>query len=685
MQYSTNKAFIRRLVVLLVVFAGSQSAWSSDHTAVPRPVLPHLNLSLAPEFPRDAAWVNTDQPLSLRQLRGKIVLLDFWTYGCINCLHILPALKRLEATFARELVVLGIHTAKYDHERVRAHLQQAIDRHGITHPVMHDRDQRMWNAYRVSGWPTQILIDPTGRVMQGFLGEHHEERIAELIRETITSHRQQGTLVEAPLSALVVSELAMPESRDTPLRYPSKVAVDTASSRLIVADTNHHRLVLASLEGVVIAVIGSGRAGMVDGVFATAAFRQPQGMALQGDDLYVADTGNHAVRRVDFAQGTVATVLGSGQQARTLNVPGYGRAVALNSPWALYRHGPALYIAMAGSHQIWHADLTTGYAEPFAGSGSEAWVDDRHLDAAFGQPSGLAGDGHRLYVADTEVNALRVLSLASDGMTTTAAGGGLFTFGDRDGPGQMVRLQHPQGVAVSDEGVFVADTYNHKIKQFDPASGDVHTLAGTGTSGYRDGSLDQAQFDEPGGLSAGDGKLYVADTNNHCVRAIDLGAGSVSTLAFKGLTSPPESDELAEDDLVETMKLDRQVFPALSRTTARIQLHPPAGWKVNAGAPGRLTVTIDGDAVGVAAGHHTGRTLRPMPAQVTVPLNVAQAGTSALVRVDLAFVLCRSGDEGVCVPRQIAWEIPVQSANWAARADLLLHDRMASILKEFGE
>ncbi len=665
---------------VLLALAGPQLAQSADRASAPSLALPRMNLVPAPEFPADAEWVNTDQPLSLRQLRGKVVLLDFWTYGCINCLHILPDLKRLEATVARELVVIGIHTAKYDHESARAHIQQAIHRHGITHPVMNDRDSRMWNAYRVSGWPTQILIDPAGRVLQGFIGEHHRERIARLITETIAYHRQ--SLRDTPLPALT-----MPEQRDTPLRYPGKVVVDTASSRLVVADTNHHRLVLASLAGDVITTIGSGQAGTVDGAFATATFRQPQGVVFQGDALYVADTGNHVVRRVDLSQGVVETVLGSGQQARTLNVPGHGRAVALNSPWALYRHDQSLYMAMAGSHQIWHADLTTGYAEPFAGTGREAWVDDTHIDAAFGQPSGLAGDGQRLYVADTEVNALRALSLDSDGVTTTVAGGGLFTFGDRDGHGHAVKLQHPQGVAVSRGSVFIADTYNHKIKQFNPANGQVRTLAGTGTAGYRDGVLGQALFYEPGGLSAGDGKLYVADTNNHCIRVIDLVAGWVSTFEFKGLTSPPESGGLAiavDDDLVETMKLDRHVFPASSSTAARILLHPPAGWKVNARAPGRLTVTIDGDAVRVAAAY-TGRTIRPMPAQVTVPFSVAQAGTSALLRVDLAFVLCRSGDEGVCVPRQVAWEIPVQSASRATHTELALHDRMASILNDFSE
>lgn len=655
----------------------------AENTALPPPALPHMQLAPAPEFPADAEWVNTNRPLRLRQLRGKVVLLDFWTYGCINCLHILPDLKRLEATYTRELVVIGVHTAKYDHESVRAHIQQAIERYGITHPVMNDHDGRMWDAYRVPGWPTQILIDPEGHVIQGFIGEHHRERMAHLISATIARHRQRGTLREdAALPALTA-----PEPRETPLRYPGKIVVDTESSRLVVADTNHHRLVLASLAGDLMATIGRGRAGAADGPFDTAMFRQPQGMVLQGDVLYVADTGNHVVRRVDLSRQTVETVLGSGKQARVLNVPGYGRSVPLNSPWALYRQEQNLYIAMAGSHQIWHADLLTGYVEPFAGSGREAWVDDIHVDAAFGQPSGLTGDGQWLYVADTEVNALRRLSLDPDGATTTVAGGGLFNFGDGDGHGPAVKFQHPLGVVATRDHVFIADTYNHKIKQFDPASGHVQSLAGTGVVGYRDGAFDQALFNEPGGLSGGGGKLYVADTNNHCVRVLDLSARTVLTLQLKGLEAPSESGAWAadaEDDSVETMKLERHVLPALSQTAARIRLHPPAGWKVNARAPGRLAVTIDGDAVEVTVAY-TGRTIRPMAAEVTIPFNVAKAGTSALLRVDLDFVLCRLGDEGGGVPRQVAWEVPVQSTSRAARAELALHDRMASILKDFNE
>ena len=219
------------------------------------------------------------------------------------------------------------------------------------------------------------------------------------------------------------------------------------------------------MQGNLQAVIGSGVAGADDGSFDTARFRAPQGMALQGHVLYVADTGNHVLRRVDLQRHTVQTVAGTGDKARVFNVPGTGRTVALKSPWDLYRHQQDLYIAMAGMHQVWRLHLPTAYVEPFAGSGQEGLIDDLHTEAALGQPSGLSGSGAWLYVADSEVNAIRAVSLDSDGAVTTLAGGGLFTFGDRDGVGPAVRLQHPLGIASTDKALYVADTYNHKIKR----------------------------------------------------------------------------------------------------------------------------------------------------------------------------------------------------------------------------
>lgn len=662
------------------------------------PALPQMQLAPAPEFPDDLQWLNTDRPLRLRELRGKLVLLDFWTYGCINCLHILPDLKRLEAKYARELVVIGVHTAKYGNEAVLANLHQAVRRYGIQHPVINDREARVWSAYRVPGWPTQILIDPNGNILQGFIGEYHDQRLDRLIADTIALHRQRGTLRDAAPLPIVTS----PSAPDTPLRYPGKVLADAASSHLWIVDTQHHRIILSTLDGNVLAVVGRGAAGSADGDFASATFRQPQGLALQNGQLYVADTSNHLVRRIDLTTQRVDTIAGTGVRAREFNVPGYGRAAQLNSPWDLHRQGNALYMAMAGMHQIWRLDLETTYVEPFAGTGREALIDDMHVDAAFGQPSGLSGDGTHLYVADTEVNAIRAVSLDPDGMTTTLSGGGLFTFGDRDGMGREARLQHPLGIAAVDGGVYVADTYNHKIKFLDNISYESHsgralkrpdaptghlkTVAGTGMAGWRDGAAAQAQFYEPGGLSAAAGQLYVADTNNHRVRVVDLHTLVVTTLPLRGLT-PPENVAGApsgEDDLTEVLRLSEQSLPASIRTAMRIALHAPAGWQVNAHAPGLLAVTVKGRGAGVPDAYAK-KILRPMPPQLEVPLQTAPAGTVALLRVDLNFVLCRKVNQAVCVPRQIAWEVPVRSRSQAVQTELILHDRMASIAQEFAD
>jgi DNA-binding beta-propeller fold protein YncE len=646
------------------------------------PALPQMQLAPATEFPDDLQWLNTERPLRLRDLRGKLVLLDFWTYGCINCLHILPDLKRLEAKYARELVVIGVHTAKYDNEAVLANLHQAIRRYGIQHPVINDHAARVWSAYRVPGWPTQILIDPNSNILQGFIGEYHDQRLDRLIADTIALHRQRGTLRDAAPLPIVTS----PSAPDTPLRYPGKVLADAASSHLWIADTQHHRMILSTLDGNVLAVVGRGTAGSADGDFASAMFRQPQGLALQNGQLYVADTGNHLVRRIDLTTQRVDTIAGTGVRAREFNVPGYGRAAQLNSPWDLHRQGNALYMAMAGMHQIWRLDLETTYVEPFAGTGREGFSDDVHSAAAFGQPSGLSGDGTHLYVADTEVNAIRAVSLAPDGMTTTLSGGGLFTFGDRDGMGREARLQHPLGIAAVDGGVYVADTYNHKIKRLNTSTDYLKTIAGTGMAGWRDGAAAQAQFYEPGGLSAAAGQLYVADTNNHRVRVVDLHTLVVTTLPLRGLT-PPENVASApsgEDDLTEVLRLSEQSLPASMRTAIRIDLHAPAGWQINASAPGLLAVTVKGRGASVPDAY-VKKILRPMPPELEVPLQMAQAETVALLRVDLNFVLCRKVNQAVCVPRQIAWEVPVRSRSQAVQTELILHDRMASVAQEFAD
>lgn len=420
---------------------------------------------------------------------------------------------------------MGIHSAKFPNEAVAESLAEAVARHGITHPVVNDGDFAIWQRYGVRAWPTLVLVDPRGYVVGAVAGEGHGPALREAIQGLIAEHRQEGTLrVDGRPFAL--RHPAAPA--DSFLTYPGKVLADVASRRVFIADSGHHRIVVADPAAQVRAVAGTGEAGYADGPFADARFRHPQGMALAGGYLYVADTANHAIRRLDLRARTVETVAGRDEQATHRPRPGTGRGVALNSPWDLVIRGGTLYIAMAGCHQIWAMELATGALAPFAGSGREELRDGPRLEAGLNQPSGLATDGQALFVADSEASAIRVITFGDFGRVTTLVGQGLFEFGDTDGTGPAVRLQHPLGIAVLGEACYVADTYNHKIKRLYPALRRVETVLGTGKPGRGEGA--EPTFFEPGGLSAAAGRLYIADTNNHRICLADLAAGTAAVL-----------------------------------------------------------------------------------------------------------------------------------------------------------
>ncbi|HVG18094.1 MAG TPA: thioredoxin-like domain-containing protein, partial [Blastocatellia bacterium] len=417
----------------------------------------------APDFPEAIEWLNTDRPLSLRQLRGKVVVLDFWTYCCINCMHVIPDLKKLERKYANELVVIGVHSAKFAGERETDNIRQAILRYEIEHPVVNDKDMAVWQQFAVHAWPTLVVIDPAGKVVGHASGEGIYEPFDKLIGKMVEAFGAKGQLDRRPLK-LKLERHRAPASM---LAFPGKVLADEKSKQLFIADSNHNRIVVVSLEdSSVKEVVGSGEARLADGGFEEASFNHPQGMAFDGRVLYVADTENHALRAVDFEGRAVATIAGTGEQARRLTtVGGQGRQTPLNSPWDLVLHDGLLYIAMAGPHQLWRMDPKTGGVAPYAGSGREDIIDGPLAEAALAQPSGITTDGRALYFADSEVSAIRSAALDPNGRVETVVGEGLFDFGDRDGRGSQVRLQHPLGVVYHEGALYVADTYNNKIKR----------------------------------------------------------------------------------------------------------------------------------------------------------------------------------------------------------------------------
>ncbi|HEY7311847.1 MAG TPA: thioredoxin-like domain-containing protein [Gemmataceae bacterium] len=488
----------------------------------------------APELEGGVAWLNTAGPLRLKDLRGKIVLLDFWTLCCINCMHVLPDLAKLEKKYPNELVVIGIHSAKFENEKNTESIRKAILRYEISHPVVNDANMKIWRTYGSNSWPTLCLIDPEGHVVGATSGEGKFDLLDNVIARLIKEHKDKKTLNEKPLKFQLARGQ---ENGDSPLFFPGKVLADAAGKRLFIADSTHHRIVITTLDGTKIAVAGAGEPGKTDGPFESARFNDPQGMALKGNVLYVADRKNHQIRALDLKARTVKTAAGTGTQGRDRESGGPALKTGLNSPWDLLLHKDRLFIAMAGHHQIWVMDPAKETVVPYAGNGWEDIRDGALLDrqgSRFAQPSGLTTDGKTLWVADSEVSAVRAVPLDGEGEVKTLVGEGLFEFGDVDGQGDKVRLQHALGLAYHDGKLYVADTYNSKIKRVDPKTRECETFLGGEPAGW----LATPLFSEPGGISCADGKLYVADTNAHRIRVVDLKTKTVSTLKLRGVEAP---------------------------------------------------------------------------------------------------------------------------------------------------
>ncbi len=445
-------------------------------------------------------------------------------------MHIIPQLRKLEHRYRNELVVIGVHSSKFPNEKETANLRNAVLRYGIEHPVVNDRDLQIGMEYGFRSWPTLMFIDPRGKVFGLHEGEFTYGQMEPLIADMIAEFDAEGLVDRRPFPFQLEAE----RRAALPLAFPGKIEVDAARRRLLIADSNHHRILITELDGRVVERIGAGEIGASDGSFDDATFWRPQGMALDGDTLYIADAENHTIRRADLAARTVATIAGTGEQALFRHGGGPALMSALASPYDVAHHAGVLYIAMAGTHQLWALDLEAGAVAPYAGDGGEDIVDGPLAQARLAQPYGLQTDGTLLYFADSETSAVRTAGIGEGARVETLVGTGLFDFGDRDGEGTAALLQHVQGLALGNGVIYLADTYNHKIKMLGPRTRQVQTLAGTGQAGHRDGHATEAMFDEPAGLAFFEGRLYIADTDNHAIRVLDLESGAVTTIEVTG-------------------------------------------------------------------------------------------------------------------------------------------------------
>ncbi|XP_019938691.2 NHL repeat-containing protein 2 [Paralichthys olivaceus] len=511
-----------------------------------------------PDFQTGLEWLNTEGPLSLNaNLAGKVVLLDFFTYCCINCMHILPDLHQLEKKHSVEdgLVIIGVHSAKFPNEKVLDNVRSAVLRYDICHPVVNDSEARLWHDLEVSCWPTLVLLGPRGNLLFSLVGEGHRDRLMLFTDSALHYYGEQGLLKTHKVGIKLYRDSLPPSI----LSFPGKVSVDNSKKRLAIADTGHHRILVVSSTGQLSHVIGGPESGRRDGDLSEASFNSPQGVAIKGDTVYVADTENHLIRKIDLLERRVITIAGTGVQGTDKEGGAMGPQQPISSPWDVTLgtaggvEDNVLWIAMAGTHQIWALFLADGNLPKgsvskagtcvrWAGSGSEENRNNSYPHkAGFAQPSGLALAPEEprgcLFVADSESSTIRTLALKDGGVKLLVGGErdpmNLFAFGDVDGKGVDAKLQHPLGVAWAPEQslLYVADSYNHKIKVVDPKTKQCCTLAGTGEAGDALGpEFDKSCFNEPGGICVGGEEklLYVADTNNHQIKILDLSSKTVS-------------------------------------------------------------------------------------------------------------------------------------------------------------
>ena len=611
----------------------------------------------APDVPNGLDWFNVARPLSLAaDLRGKIIILDFWTQGCINCLHVIPDLHRLEEEFPNSLAVVGVHWAKFDHERTSEAVAKAVQRLGIKHPVVNDDYEYLRRSYRVKAWPTLVLIDPLGRVVGVHAGEGIYPLFEPVINRMTREYAAAGLIDTRPVDLIAKSPGPIP----TVLSFPGKVLADPQSRRLFIADSGHHRIVITGLDGKILDVVGGGSSGLVNGTWVDSRFNQPQGLSLSenGRFLYVADRGNHAIRVIDLSKRTVGTFAGTGEPTHRV-VPGPPLSTPIASPWDVERIENQLFVAGAGRHQLWIIDTSeqgrrADWIDIFAGTGAEGLEDGPRLTATLSQPSGLSTDGSTLWFTDPEASAIRSVELTDGGELQTLVGTGLFSWGDSVGVVGATELQHAIGIELVGDRLYVADTYNHRIKAIDIKTGTSVLVAGNGSPGLKDGYGQAGQLAEPSGLSFANDVLYIADTNNHRIRTLNIRTGKIATLKLTNLQAAPLITRGAADETV--VFAQKLVAPGIVNLSLELLL--PAGYEFNEDGTFALDVTIENADKSRVVGDNSYRAQGPrMPQNFDLSIGEEE---SLRINADVTVFYCPAKDATFCLLRHLDLELPIK-------------------------
>ena len=469
-----------------------------------------ISAMLAPELNESLHWLNSDAQTIAGQ-RGRILALVFWNASSVYSQNLIDELTRIKAKHPLGLAVLGIHLPKFDNEVDDRVVMKAVNRQRIAFPVANDRGWVTWQHFGISRWPSVALIDGEGVVCEIIAGDDQiellEKMIGELINKSATSH----SIMEHAFRAKNAEE-------QTALSFPSGIAV--TDSHLYISDTLHNRILECTHQGRILREFGNGHPDLNDGPANEAAFNAPRGLCLVRETLYVADTGNHALRRIHLISGDVATVLGTGKAGQPREgVSKHSSENSLNMPWGLSGSNDKLYIAMAGCNQIWEYELGNARLRFIAGTGDLGIADGPGRNALFAQPADVALVQQSLYVVDSATSAVRAIQLQQN-TVQTLVGQGLYEFGDQDGERRDARLQFPQAIALDPNSpvLWIADTYNGSLRKLRLGGGGMSTQ-----------QLPQS-LNEPAALAVGAGALWIADAGAHEILRYDFASELLSRL-----------------------------------------------------------------------------------------------------------------------------------------------------------
>ncbi len=460
-----------------------------------------MNLHSATQLPDHSPWLDT-VPAALADLRGRPVVLAFVNAASAWCAQRLAELAHWQRRHPGRAQVLVVQVPRFDFERGPAAALKLLRRQGVSAPMLLDADWSAWRRFGVRAWPTVVLLDARGIEQARVAGLDPPGRLERALGDLIAD---AGYPPQGEASGELHPEPGLA------LRFPTGLAV--SEERLYIADSGHHRILECTHGGRIVRQFGHGRADLLDGPASEAAFQRPQGLALDRHSLYVADTGNHALRRINLLTGQVDSLCGNGRpgvlQAGPVEQP---RLAPLDHPIGLALAQNQLHISMAGDNRLWRYDLGERSLRWVAGSGALAQADGPVDQAAFAQPTAVAAAGHVLYVLDALGSSLRSVHLHG-GMVQTVIGQGPWAMGEGG-------LQFPQALALdpATSTLWIADAGNGVLRSTRIGSGELqaHALP--------------RRLCGAAGVAAGAGAVWVADTDAHAVLRLDADSGVLSEI-----------------------------------------------------------------------------------------------------------------------------------------------------------